>query len=139
MNVSASGLDFRSLARGDTLPEFPVSMSAAEVRAYLEATGERSELWETHVPPLALGALTLAGLMDRIEVPPGIVHTRQEFDFRRVVAIDEPLTVRISVASHSERRGALIAAFESEIVTASGEAVGGGRATVMVPPEEAEA
>ncbi len=130
-------LNFRSLARGDTLPEFPLSMSATEVRAYLEATGERSELWETHVPPLALGARALAGLMDRVELLAGTVHTRQEYEFRRAVTIDEPLAVRITVDSHSERRGALFSAFECEIVTAAGEPVGGGRATVMVPPAEA--
>ncbi len=132
-----SGLDFRSLTRGDTLPDFPLSMSAAEVRAYVQATGERCELWETHVPPLALGARALAALMDHVELLAGTVHTRQEFDFRRAVTIDEPLTVRITVASHAERRGALIAAFQCEIVNAAGEPVGGGRATVMVPPEEA--
>ena len=79
----------------------------------------------------------LAALMDHVELLAGTVHTRQEFDFRRAVTIDEPLTVRITVASHSERRGALIAAFQCEIVNAAGEPVGGGRATVMVPPEEA--
>jgi acyl dehydratase len=134
-----TGIDFRSLNRGDALPEFPIAMSAGEVRAYLDATGEQSPLWETHVPPLALGALALAGLMERVDVPTGIVHTRQELDFLRAVQIDEPLTVRITVASASERRGAVITAFESEVVDASGEAVGGGRATVMLPPEEADA
>ena len=52
MNVSASGLDFRSLARGDTLPEFSVSMASPDVPAYLEPPGAPSALAGTPLPPL---------------------------------------------------------------------------------------
>lgn len=129
--------DFATLERGYELAPFEFRVSAAEVQAYLDATGEVNELWDHSVPPLALGALALGGLMARFETPPGLVHTGQEFDFTGDVAIDETVEVRIVVASGSERRGVLMVVFETEVQTADAQ-IGRGRTSVMLVPEGLE-
>jgi acyl dehydratase len=121
------------LQKGDRIAPFPVTITSEDVRAYLDATGEAPATWERAVPPLALGAFALAGLMERVAVPAGIVHTGQEYDFVRPVRHGETLEVAIAVASRSERRGAVITAFESEW-RAGGEVVGTARTTVLVAP-----
>ena len=129
-------LDFHSLARGDALPPIALSVSAEEAAAYLDATGEPVERWADAVPPLAQGALLLGALMEQLALPPGALHTGQEFAFLRAVAPGEPLEGRIAVAQHSERRGSVIAAFDLELRDADGEPVLRGRSTVIAPARE---
>ena len=126
-------LDFHSLSRGDVLPPIALSVSAAEARAYLDATGEAAERWTDAVPPLAQGAFILGALMEQMALPAGALHTGQEFAFLRAVAPGEPLEARIAVAQHSERRGSLIVAFDLELRGADGEPVLRGRSTVIAP------
>jgi hypothetical protein len=125
-------IDFHSLRRGDALPSFRFALSAEEVRAYLEATGESDPLWREVVPPLALGALTLAGLMEEMPLPPGALHGGQEFEFLGTVAHGERLEARLSVAQQSERAGMNIVVFASELLCGE-RVVQRGRATVMAP------
>ncbi len=126
------------LQKGDRIAPFPLRISAVEVRDYLDATGEDPATWERHVPPLALGAFALAGLMERVEVPAGILHTGQEYAFARPVRYDEPLEVAITVGQRSERRGAVITAFDSEW-RAGDEVVGTARTTVLLAPPGVDA
>ena len=137
MSASAHKPSLDELQRGDDLPAFVLRVTAADVHAYLDATGESPAAWTHDVPPLALGAFALAGLMERVELPAGIVHTGQEYDFARAVAHDEPVEVRIRVASRSERRGAVITALASEW-RARGVIVGSARTTVLVAPLDAD-
>jgi acyl dehydratase len=138
-------LDFYALAKGDALPPFAVTFDAADVRAYLEATGEAPERWTEAAPPLAPGAYALAALMERMPLPDGALHAGQEFEFLRTVAPGEALEAELRVAQRSERRGAVLIAFDLELRLASGGAtVLRGRSTVVAParepqPAEAEA
>jgi len=125
-------IDFHSLRRGDSLPSFTFAVSAEEARAYLAATGERDALWRETVPPLALGALTLAGLMEEMPLPPGALHGGQEFEFLGAVAHGQTVEARLSVAQQSERAGTNIVVFASELQCGE-RLVQRGRATVMAP------
>ncbi len=126
-------IDFTTLERGDALPPFEIVLGPDEVAAYLDATGEDPSPWSEAVPPLALGASTLAGLMERIVVPEGVVHTGQEFTFDAAVAPGEAVEASLTVAARSERRGAVMTVVASEL-RSGGEVVGTGRMTVLVPP-----
>ena len=138
MSDGDPGSPIAELSRGDQLEIFEVCLSAEDVAAYLAATGEPSAVWGTSVPPLAIGAFALGGLMERVGIPEGLVHTGQEFEFLRPVPHGEPVEVRITIASYSERRGVLVAAFDLEL-HAAGELAGRGRANIIVaPPEAAE-
>jgi hypothetical protein len=134
---SPQPIDFTTLERGDALPPFDISLDSDEVAAYLDATGEDPERWRDSVPPLALGAFTLAGLMERVVVPDGVVHTGQEFTFDATVAHGETVEAALTVAARSERRGAVMTVVASEL-RARGQIVGSGRMTVLVPPPEGD-
>jgi hypothetical protein len=133
--VSGSApIDFAKLERGDSLPPFEITLGPAEIVAYLEATGEDPARWVDAVPPLALGAFTLAGLMERVVVPTGVVHTGQEFTFNAAVPPGQAVEAALTVAARSERRGAVITVVASEL-RIDGRVIGSGRMTVLVPPE----
>jgi hypothetical protein len=84
------------------------------------------------VPPLALGALTLAGLMEEMPLPPGALHAGQEFEFLGAVVHGEAVEAQLSVAQQSERQGANIVVFASELRCGE-RVVLRGRTTVMAP------
>ena len=123
---------FASLSRGDTLPPIDLVITADDVRAYLDATGESLEGWRVHVPPLMLDALMLGILLQQAELPPGLMHTGQEHQSRRPVRIGEPLTIQFRVASNAVRGGAIFAVFEAEARAGDQSAVTL-RASVMAP------
>ena len=127
-----TALDFFALRRGDELPPMRFEVSEEAARAYLDATGEPAEHWEGRVPPLALGAVCLGELMERLPLPAGAVHTGQEFEFRGVVPAGRPVEASVRVAQRSELRGAVIVALDLEL-RCEGEPVVRGRATVMAP------
>lgn len=130
---------FLDLRAGDQLPEFSFSVSADEVVAYLEATAGASAAFSgggrESVPPLALGALTLAGLMDTVAVPDSLFHTGQEFEFIAAVPAGATLTARIHVAQRSERKGTLFTTFGLDL-RLDGRTVMRGAATVLLPSGE---
>lgn len=125
-------IDFHALRRGDRLPAIPLTVTSDDVRSYLAATGEDAGVWSAHVPPLALGAYILAGLMERMPLPAGALHAGQEFEFLDLVAHGEPLEAELTVAQQSERQGSNIVVFASEL-RSSGHCVLRGRTSVMAP------
>ncbi len=127
--------EFHALRRGDAVPVFTFSVSAEEVRAYLDATGGSADVWVHYVPPLALAALTLAGLMDEIPLPAGAVHVSQDLESVRAVKHGEPVEARLTIAQQSVRQGTNVVVFAIELRTASGAALQG-RTTVMAPMQD---
>jgi hypothetical protein len=129
--VSAA-LTFDTLAKGDVVP-FSLSVTPEEIEGYLSATGEDPERWRDAVPPLLLAAFMVGGLLARVPIPLEVMHTGQEIEARRAVRPGEPLDVRITVSALSQRRGATIAQFEADALSA-GEVVFTSRISVLAPP-----
>ena len=132
-----AALDFYGLALGDEFT-LDVRFDAADVAAYLDATGEPAERWDGVAPPLGVGAYVLAALLERMPLPNGTLHTGQEFEFLRAVTPGEALEARLRVAQRGERRGALLVALEYELFDESDEVVLRGRSTVAAPAPTAE-
>ena len=130
--------EFHALRRGDAIPPFSFRVSAADVRAYLDATGCNKHAWKHAVPPHALAALTLAGLMDEVPLPAGAVHTAQELESIRAVEHDEPIEAWLTIAQQSVRQGTNVVVFAIELRGDDGVALRG-RTTVMAPAPGAAA
>lgn len=138
MGVMSTALRFETLRRGDAIPPFHFAVSAAAVRDYLAATGERNPAWNHVVPPLALGAFALAGLMDVLPLPAGALHAGQEFEFLAPVPIDATVEAAIHLGQRTARRGSAIFVFAMDL-TRAGVTVARGSATVVAPIGEGSA
>ena len=123
---------FFALRQGDVLPEFSLRVDANDVRAYLDATGEPVERWRESVPPLALGALAIAGLLEEVPPPAGVVHSGQDFQFLAPVPLGQALSGRVTVVQRSERRRMLFTTFAIEL-RSSDAVVVRGRTSVVFP------
>lgn len=134
-----TGQTFHALRRGDLVPPYSVTVTSEDVRDYLEATGEAADAWRAVVPPLAIGALLLAGLMDEIPLPDGAVHVGQQFEFVRPVAHGEPVEARLTIAQQGIRAGQNMVVFAAEVVAGDGSVVMRGRSMVFAPAVAQEA
>ena len=114
----------------------PLRIDTADVRAYLDATGESPERWAETVPPLAVVAFTLAATNESLPLPRGTLHAGQEFEFFAPVEHGAPLSLDLSVAQHEERRGALFVTFALELHDGDRVAMRG-RTSLIVSAEDA--
>ncbi len=125
-------IDFFALRQGDVLPEFALRVDSDEVLAYLESTGEPAEHWREFVPPLALGAFAVAGLLEEVPPPAGVVHTGQNFEFLASVPVGQTLSGHVTVAQRAERQGMLFTTFTIELRSSTSVVVRG-RTSVVFP------
>jgi hypothetical protein len=126
--------DFFALERDEVLGPYEARLDASDAAAYLDATAAAPAEGEPSgwLQPLQLGALLIEKLIDAIEIPPGLVHTGQSFDFLRAVAPGTGFSARLRVAQVSERRGVRFGTVELELRDADGPCVRG-RASVLAP------
>ena len=77
------------------------------VRDYLDAVGDRYSLYASHglVPPVALAARTLGSLLERLELPPGAIHSLQEITAIRPVTFGQEITGAAEVSQPRRRAG----------------------------------
>ena len=128
-------LEFTDLQKGQAFARLPLTISNDDVEAYLESTGESSEAWQEIVPPIYLDAVAIATLLGTVAIPKGVMHTGQEHETTRAARIGEPLTLEMRVSALSERRGAIVAAFEAELTDAEQAPVSSMRISVMALPD----
>jgi hypothetical protein len=110
------------------------SVTPEKVQQYLQAVGDTNQEYYTHqlVPPLALAAYALGTLLQRLNLPPGAIHSLQEVDALHPVGFGEEVraTARLE---RSRRRGNLEflgAAYWLE--NARGQLVQTGKSTVLI-------
>jgi len=132
------------LPRGHEIPVAGFRLDADDTRRYLEAVEDRTGAYgegpdgPAMVPPLAVAALALRAILAQVALPAGALHTGQEVDFRRPVPVGSLLRPRARVAQRSEMRGAVISVVEFDVAEeGSPDPAVVGRATVMMPPQEA--
>ena len=128
-------LEFTDLQKGQAFARLPLTISNDDVEAYLESTGESSAAWQEIVPPIYLDAVAIATLLGTVAIPKGVMHTGQEHETTRAARIGEPLTLEMRVSALSERRGAIVAAFEAELTDAEQAPVSSMKISVMALPD----
>lgn len=120
-----------ALTRGHEFEPATFAVSAEQSLAYLEATGDAGDYGDA-VPPLAVAALGLAALQERIALPEGSLHTGQEVEHASAARAGEALTLTGRIAQRSERQGFVISVIEFE-VSAGGRLILRARTTIMAP------
>ncbi len=128
-------LHFSDLQKGQSFARLPLNVSLADVEAYLESTGESPEAWRDLVPPVYLDAVAIATLLSTVAIPRGVMHTGQEHETVRAARIGESLTLEMRVSALSERRGAIIAAFDADLTDEDGAMVTSMKISVMALPD----
>lgn len=119
----------------------PWQITAEKLRQYLDAVGDSPELYLRHglAPPLALSAYALSALLEKLNLPPGTVHSTQEMAVAGPVAIGQEISGR-AVLERPRRRGGLqFITVTYTLHDGSGATVQTGKTTVLTPVADDDA
>ena len=102
-------IDYAALTPGQKVSEQTCRLDADTVWKYTEAVEDwswgrdRGNNKAAIVPPMAVAALSLRGVVNDLAIPRGTVHAGQELEFQRAVSVDETLTCLATVAQNAVR------------------------------------
>ena len=108
---------------------------ADEISLYLESVEDSSLSYRQQdtVPPIALAAYALKGILHEIDLPGGSVHAGQDLSFSRAVAIGETVIFTAKVSQNSLRSGWRYLAIDLSATVEDGYSVMEGKSTILIP------
>ena len=102
------------------------------VSAYREATADKAVEGEV-VPPLALAARALAGLLEELKLPGGAVHGGQEIECHRAASIGDEVHISADVGRRSQRGDFSFIVAGFRVCGTDDEPLVTGKCTVILP------
>lgn len=110
-------------------------LTEERIRQYLEAVGDSPELYLQHglAPPLALSAYALGALLEKLNLPPGTIHSLQEMEVAGSVAIGQEISGRAVLERPRYRAGLQFTTVAYTLQDGSGATVQTGKTTVLTP------
>ena len=119
----------------------PVTLAEERVSAYLRAVGDGQLIyWDSgFAPPLFGVALLLGQILRRGGLPPGAIHSLQEFDTLRPVAIGSSLQASCWLERQRERAGLRFLTIAAKMDSEDGETALSIKTTLLVPAETSPA
>ena len=131
-------IDYGDLNVGQRISDRTHLLDAALVSRYADAVedraGPRSSVDGRHqVPPMAIAALSLRGVLQDLAIPGGTLHVGQELEFHRALEVGAKLDCRATLAQNSVRGEWRFLVVELEVVNGAGVVVMTGKSTIIVP------
>ena len=110
-------------------------LKSEEVELYLQAVGESDALFreQKFVPPSALAAYGLRGILIEINLPPGAIHSAQATTVFRPITSDETIVFRAKLAQNAIWKGWRFVTVDYTGVDEDERQVIHGRSTVVIP------
>jgi hypothetical protein len=122
------------LQAGHSFETIHFAIDRERSRAYLAATGDKLTVYSENeaVPPLAVAALALGALLEKVSLPPGTLHANESLRAYETVPVGTQLQCEARLAQRSARGGWIVSVLQSEIM-AGGRVAVSARATVLSP------
>ena len=96
-------IPFKELEVGRVFPDPPANfrITEAQVKAYLDATGDEAAIYRgtaarRPVPPM-LAAIYMLEALAHLRNPPGGIHTKQRFTFHQPAFVGDRLTTEVRI------------------------------------------
>ena len=113
-------------------------MAAEYARAVQDANPPMAdESGREIVPPMAVAALSLRGIVEDLRIPGGTLHAGQEFAFSAAVRAGDSLRCDAVISQNSVRGGWRFLVIECAATDADGAETMGGKSTIMIPADAA--
>jgi len=100
-------VNYATLGPEDLISDRYYTLDDMSVIRYTTAVGDESGLKNADgrlVPPMAVAALGLRGVVEDLQIPGGTLHTGQELEFLQLVIRDSVLHCQAVVMQNSVRR-----------------------------------
>ena len=131
-------IDYAKLIPGQRISERSYVLDADTVSRYVAAVDDRT--WSVSagdgkalVPPMAVAALSLRGVVVDLEIPGGTLHVGQEFDFSATVLVGQRLACTATLEQNSVRGEWRFLVVRVGVQDGDGVAVMDGKSTLMLP------
>ncbi len=128
-------MDYSALKAGDLISDRRCHLDADTVRSYVRAVDDRSPLASSGevVPPMALAALSVRGVVQDLGIPGGTLHLGQEVEFTDTVVVGETISCTAEMAQNSVRGGQRVLVIRLIVEAGDDRVVMKGKSTIAVP------
>ncbi|MCH8206785.1 MAG: MaoC family dehydratase [Chloroflexi bacterium] len=131
-------IDYSTLLPGQEISSQTYTLDSTAVSKYAEAVGDDSALCRDDdgrelVPPMAVAALSLRGVVNDLAIPGGTLHAGQELEFKNPVAVGEELACRATLLQNSVRGEWRFMVVRLDVEDGTGREVMAGKSTIMLP------
>ena len=130
-------LNYGELALGDEISSRTLVLDLESVDRYAEAVADANVVYDADgvrlVPPMAIAALSLSGVINDLQIPGGTVHASQELEFSRAVAVGASLQCTAKLAGNSTRGDWRFMVVDLRVAGAGGTVVMTGKSTILLP------
>ena len=128
-------MDYSALKAGDLISDRRCHLDADTVRSYVLAVDDRSPLASSGevVPPMALAALSVRGVVQDLGIPGGTLHLGQEVEFTDTVVVGETISCTAELAQNSVRGGQRVLVIRLIVEAGDDRVVMKGKSTIAVP------
>lgn len=133
-------IDYAAFVKGQKVSSQTYLLDLETVSQYIDAVGSSPQRWalsgETKsrlVPPMAIAALSLRGVVNDLAIPGGTLHTGQELEFISPVYIGETLECSAVILQNSVRGDWRFLVVDISVMYVKGRNVMTGKSTIMLP------
>ena len=131
-------IDYANLALGQEVSKRTYVLDAETVSRYADAVDDHSQVYSRYggrpvVPPMAVAALSLRGVVNDLAIPRGTLHAGQELEFNDTVFVGETLVCKAILVQNSVRGGARFIVVQLQVEDSQGQMVMGGKSTIVLP------
>ena len=130
-------VNYAKLGPGDEISKRTLILDEESVKRYADAVADSNIIYDDKgrwmVPPMAIAALSLGGVINDLEIPGGTVHTSQELVFPRTVPVGSALGCTAKLIQNSTRGEWRFMVVDIR-VTGDGEVMSG-KSTIMLPAD----
>ena len=130
-------IDYSKIPTGHIFSYRAYRLDMATLDRYVESVGGRSMDWGANyvdrvVPPMAVAAMSLRGVIGDLALPPGSLHAGQELQFKGSVTMGEDLDCRATLVQNSIRGNWRYIVVQLTVLTGDREVMTG-KSTLVLP------
>jgi len=132
---TTSGTTSGTTATGSEIQLGTWRVTEESARRYLAAVGDCHQAYFDHglIPPLALSAFALGALLDKLDLPPGAVHSLQEVVTVQSAVFGDQITGAALLERPRQLGGLELTTASYVLTNPAGAPVQTGKTTVLVP------
>ncbi len=127
-------MDYSKLQPESIISENQYQFSEDFINKYTESVKDNSD-YKNNVPPMAISALSIRGVLNDLNIPGGTVHVSQEFNYFSPVQKSDKIECLATIISNNVRGGWRFLGIKLETISENHKLIMTGKSTIMIPVE----
>ena len=127
-------MDYSKLQPESIISENQYQFSEDFINKYTESVKDNSD-YKNNVPPMAISALCIRGVLNDLNIPGGTVHVSQEFNYFSPVQKSDKIECLATIISNNVRGGWRFLGIKLETISENHKLIMTGKSTIMIPVE----